>query len=72
MRGSCRLIVHKKGLERDAHYLDLPKLEAGLVAGEGLAETLATAPLLSGDAEGEQEEPLKWCDAFELFLFFFS
>lgn len=55
-----------------ALYLDLPKLEAGLVAGEGLAETLATAPLLSGDAEGETEEPLKRCDDFELFLFFFS
>lgn len=60
------------GRERDALYLDLPRLEAGLVTGEGLADTLTMAPTLSGDAEGEQEEPLNWCDDFEPFFFFFS
>lgn len=59
------------GLQWYALYLDLPKLEVGLVAGEGLAEILLMAPPLLGDAEGEQEEPLKW-DDLELFLFFFS
>lgn len=60
------------GLERDVLYLDLPRLEAGLMAGEGLTETLAMAPPLSGDAKGEQEKPLNWCDDFEPLFFFFS
>lgn len=60
------------GPEWDAFYLELLRLEVGLVAGEGLADTLAMAPPLSGDGEGEQEEPLNWCDDFEPFFFFFS
>lgn len=60
------------GPGRDAPYLDLPKLEVGLMIGEGLAETLVMAPALSGDAEGEQEEPLNWCNDFKPFFFFFS
>lgn len=43
----------------------------GLAAGEGLAETRVIAPPLSGDAEGEHEEPFKRCEDFEL-LFLLS